>query len=59
LGTEGDEVVEGDGLGGDEAAFEIAVDNAGRRGGFVAGADGPGAGFFGSCREIGAESEQG
>ena len=39
-----DEVVEGDGLGADEAAFEVGVDDAGGFGGGVAFVDGPGAG---------------
>jgi len=51
--------LEGDGFGGDEAALEITVDDAGRGGGFVAGADGPGAGFFRSGGEVGAEPEEG
>src|SRR3954451_12508615 len=38
-----DEVVVGDGLGADEAAFEIGVDDAGGLGGLVALVDGPGA----------------
>ena len=37
---EGDEVVEGDGLGADEAALEIGVDHAGRLGRGVADVDG-------------------
>ncbi len=46
FGAQGNQVLEGDGLGGDEAALKIAVDDASRGRGFVTGTDGPGAGFL-------------
>ena len=58
VGAEADEVVEVDGLGRDEAALEIAVDDAGGGGRFVAGADGPGAGLLLAGGEVGAQAEQ-
>ena len=56
---EGDEVFKGDGLGADEAAFKVAVDDACGLGGGVAYADGPGAYFFYACGEVGLQPEQG
>ena len=58
FGAGGDEVVVVDDFGGDEAAFEIRVDDAGGCGGFVAGDDGPGAGFLDAGGEVGAESQE-
>jgi hypothetical protein len=58
LALVGDEVVEGDGLGADEALLEIGVDHAGglRRG--VALVDGPGAHFLDPGGEVGLQAEQ-
>src|SRR5690606_1298182 len=47
LAAQGHEVVIGDGLGADEAALEIGMDDAGRLGGAIALVDGPGARFLG------------
>lgn len=48
-----------DGFCCDESALEIGVDDSGGAGCFVACVDGPGAGFFFSCCEVGAEAEEG
>ena len=58
FGAEGGEVVVVDHFGSDEAALEVGVDDAGGSGGFVAGADGPGACFLLAGGEIGAEAEE-
>ena len=48
----------GDGLGADEAFFEIGVDDARGGRGLGAACDRPGAGFLGADGEIGDEVEQ-
>ena len=53
-----DEVVEGDGLGADEAAFEVGVDDAGGFGGGVAFVDGPGADFLDAGGEVGLQAQE-
>src|SRR3990167_11031477 len=53
-----DEVLEGDGLGADEAPLEIGVDDAGGLGGRVTDADGPGAHFLDPGREVGLQAQQ-
>src|SRR5882724_2501776 len=50
------EVVEVNGLGCNEAALEIGMDYAGRRWGFVPGANRPGARFFFAGRQISAQA---
>ena len=57
-GAEADEVIEMDDFGGDEAALEIGVDDAGGGGGFVAGVDGPGAGLLLAGGQVGAQAEE-
>ena len=47
-----------DDFGGDEAAFEIGVDDTGGGGSFVARGDGPSAGFLDAGGEVGAESQE-
>ena len=54
----GDEVVVGDGLGADEAALEVGVDDAGRLRRGVAAVDGPGAHFLHAGGEVGLQAEQ-
>ncbi len=58
IASESDEIVEGDGFGRDETAFEVGVDDACGLGGFVAGADGPCAGLLFTGCEVGAESKE-
>lgn len=58
VGAEFGKVVEGDDFGGDEAAFEVAMDDASGLWGFHAFGDGPGSGFFFAGGEIGLESEK-
>src|SRR5690606_23981975 len=53
-----DEVVEGDGLGADEALFEVGVDDAGGLRGGGAGLDRPRADFLDPGGEIGLQPEQ-
>jgi hypothetical protein len=54
----GDEVVIGNGLGADEAFFEVAVYDAGGLGRRPAFLDGPGAGFFRADSEVRLQTEQ-
>ena len=58
LAAEADEVVIGDGLGADEAALEIGVDDAGRLRRLGAARDGPGAHFLRAGGEIGDQAEE-
>jgi len=53
-----DEIVIGDGLGADEAALEIGMDDAGRLRGLVALVDGPGTAFLGTDSEIGLQAQK-
>ena len=55
--TCGDQVVEADDLGLDEAALEVGVDDAGSLGGGGALADGPGARFLRTCGQVGLQSQ--
>src|SRR5690606_18531593 len=56
--AERDEIVVGDGLGADETAFEIGVDDAGGLRGLGAHRNGPGAGFLGADGEIGLQVQE-
>src|SRR5690606_8019797 len=58
LASKGDEVVIGDGLGADEAAFEIGMDDAGGLGGLGSDGNRPGAGFLGADGEIGLQVKE-
>ena len=53
----GDEVVEGDDLGLDEAALEVGVDDTGGLGSGRALADRPGAGLLGAGGQVGLQPE--
>ena len=57
VGTEFGEIMVGNDFTGDEAAFEVAVDDACCLRGFHSFGDGPGAGFLFTCREISLEAE--
>lgn len=54
----GHQVVVGDYLGADEAAFEVAVNLAGGLGGFGAHFDGPGAAFLGTGGEVADQAQE-
>src|SRR6266481_5100946 len=54
----GYEILVGDGLGPDEAVFEIRMNDAGRFGGLGPASHGPGAGFLGPHSEKRNEVEQ-
>jgi hypothetical protein len=54
----GEKVVEGDGLGADEAALKVGVNDACGLGGGVADVDGPGAHFFDAGGEIGLQTQE-
>ena len=58
LAAEADEILIGDGLGADEAALEIGVDDPGRLRRLRAVLDRPGAGFLGAGGEEGDEVEE-
>src|SRR4051812_36072316 len=58
LAVQRDVIGIGDGLGPDEALFEIGMDHAGRRRPLGAAVDGPGAGLLRADGEIGDEVEQ-
>src|SRR5574338_1272265 len=58
LALEGDEVVEGDRLGADEAAFAIGVDHTGGLGRGVALVDGPGTDFLDAGGEVGLQTQE-
>src|SRR5579862_7572124 len=57
-GAQPDQVVEVDDLGGDKAALEIGVDDAGGGGRLVAGANGPGPRLILAGGEVGAQAQQ-
>jgi hypothetical protein len=57
LALAGDEVVEGYGLGADEAMLEIGMDHAGRLRRGVALVDGPGADFLHPGGEVGLQAQ--
>src|SRR5690606_18707093 len=56
-GTGGDEVLERDDLGLDEALLEVGVDDTGRLGRLPALADRPGARLLGARRQIGLQPQ--